>query len=121
MPYGKEELGQWFNILAQQNQDQLTVIWSLRSFQKFYRDAPVDYFSYLLGHEGDGSLSQVLKEEGLANSLEADVEHEMRVMTTFIIQVDLTERGYKEKERVVEYIYAYLKMLRKEGINHRVF
>ena len=114
-------MGQFFTILSQKSQDQLSIIWSIRSFQKFYKDAPLDYFAYLIAHEGQNSLFSVLREEGLITDLSADVEHELRVMSTFIISCDLTEKGYEEKDRVIEYIYAYLGMLKREGINYRCF
>ena len=56
----------------------------------------MEYFSYLIGHEGEGSLYSVLKEEGLAESVTGMVDHEMRIMSMMVIDVNLTEKGYNE-------------------------
>ena len=75
----------------------------------------------MFGHEGKNSLYSILKEEGLITSLGCHSEHDMRVMTSFLVTVELTEKGFKLRNKVIEYVHAYIKMLKEKGINKRVF
>ena len=37
--------------------------------------------------------------------------HNLKIMTDFEVEIELTELGFKEQPRVVEYVFAYIKML----------
>ena len=108
-------------MLSLNNKTFIKFLWPLKSYLSEYLDAPMDYFSYLLGHEGEHSLFALLKEEGLCLSLTAASFDELKVLSYFYIKTELTSKGIEQLDRVIEYTYAYLKMLKQKGINRRVF
>jgi insulysin len=76
---------------------------------------PLSLLSSLIGHEGTGSLLSLLKKESLATSLSARPDR--RSFTTYYnINMDLTESGQANTERIIELVFSYLKMLKDEGL-----
>jgi secreted Zn-dependent insulinase-like peptidase len=45
--------------------------------EEFYKNDPLNYLSFLLGHEGENSLASLLVDEGLAESVECSKENLM--------------------------------------------
>ena len=120
-PFGPDELGYHFHILRKSDNDLIQFYWPLDSLQKEYLDNPIDILSHLFGHEGNHSLFVLLKEEGLIEELLAGGWNEFKVLTSFTIKIKLTEKGFKEQDRVIEYVFAFIKMLLEKGIPKWVF
>lgn len=49
----------------------IEVTWDIPPTDQLYRQAPTNYLSHLLGHEGAGSAFALLKARGLATALSA--------------------------------------------------
>ncbi len=75
----------------------------------------------VIGHEGKGSLLSKLKEEGLALGLSAGGGYSHPNLSSFDINISLTQKGEKEYERVLDLVFAYFKMLREEKFKHYTF
>jgi len=82
---------------------------------------PDFYVAHLLGHEGPGSLLSFLKRRGWANGLAASTNENLSDFFTFDVTVDLTTKGLKEWDDVVEAVFSYLAMLHAERIPNYVF
>jgi len=82
---------------------------------------PDFYVSHLIGHEGPGSVLSYLKQKGWANSLGASVNEELSDFATFDVTVELTSKGLKNIDDVVEAVFSYIRMLRKERIPEYIF
>jgi insulysin len=81
-----------------------------------------DYFvSWLLGHEGSGSLLSYMKEKGWANSLGASDNANLADFITFEVTVELTNKGLGAIDDVVEAIFSYVRMLRESPIPDYIF
>lgn len=78
----------------------------------FFKSHPAQYFSHLIGHEGQGSILHYLKKKSWANSLSAGSYHICDGSEVFSISVDMTKEGLKEYEEIMVAIFQYLKMLR---------
>ena len=68
-----------------------------------------------VGHEGEGSLLSRLKAEGLAEGLCAGRGLGWRGGALFSVSISLTEKGCSDYQRVLQLLFAYTDMLRKEG------
>ncbi len=80
-----------------------------------YRTKPGDYLSNLLGHEGEGSLHQVLRARGYLESLTAgtfDVDSRNGLLS---IEIELTEAGYRALPAVTDLVFDWIELQRKEG------
>lgn len=93
----------------------LQVMFPVGDYSKDYRTKPLAYLSNLVGHEGEGSLLSELKSEGLAESLAAGTGLEWSGGSLFSVDITLTEKGIARYNRVLQLLFAYLDMLRRDG------
>ena len=93
----------------------MTVSFPIPDYRDEYRVKPGIYVGNLIGHEGEGSLFSRLKEEGLAESLGAGEGFAWDGGALFSLGLTLTEQGAAQPERILQLVFAYTDMLRKEG------
>jgi len=82
---------------------------------------PASVVASVLGYEGKGSLLSKLKEEGLALGLSAGGGNSHPNISSFSINVSLTEKGEAEYQRIMELVFAYIEMLRKTDFQEYTF
>ena len=87
----------------------------------YIESRPQAHIGSILGHEGKGSLLSKLKEEGLALGLSAGGGYGHKNMSSFGISVQLTPKGEKEYERVLEIIFQYIQLVRAQGVQEYTF
>ena len=100
---------------------QLQVNFQIPEYRALYRAKPMAYVSNLVGHEGAGSLLSALKRGGLADALSSGTTLYWRGGALFSVNVSLTERGVAQHERVLQQVFAYLRMLRETGPRERLY
>ncbi|MFQ5716572.1 MAG: insulinase family protein, partial [Nitrospinales bacterium] len=89
---------------------------------KDYQESkPASIVSFLIGHEGKGSLLSKLKAEGLALGLSAGGSAPHDDINTFDITVSLTKKGVENYERILELIFSYIRMIREHGVEEYTF
>jgi len=57
-----------------------------------------------------------LKEEGLINDLSTGTENLLDLLSTFDINMDLTEKGLKHIDWIISYIFEYIEIVKEKGI-----
>lgn len=77
-------------------------------------DKSLNYLSYLVGYEGQGSLLAALKHQGYANKLYSSAGYRIGQESSFEIGVELTEKGYQQVDQVSALIFAYLDRLKTQ-------
>jgi insulysin len=82
-PFPPGRLGKIVRYVPVQDEDKLVMFWILPLCQNEWKSKPLDYFSHLIGHEGENSLLSYLKQQGLALELSTGVDHEMDSISTF--------------------------------------
>jgi insulysin len=82
---------------------------------------PEEIVSTLLGHEGVGSLLAKLKEESLAQLLSAGMLQFGRDSAIFAIDIELTNKGVKERDKILQYVFEAIATYREETIPSRLF
>jgi insulysin len=65
--------------------------WLLPEQRQLWRSKPARYLSHILGHEGDGSLTQVLKSRGIATDLVGGIFYDCAGVSFFKIEINLTK------------------------------
>ncbi|MBE9540433.1 MAG: insulinase family protein [Proteobacteria bacterium] len=100
---------------------QLSVSFPIADYRGEYHVKPVSYLGNLVGHEGGGSLLSQLKAEGLAESLSAGSGLAWRGGALFSVNITLTEKGVDSYLRVLQLLYSYMDMVRKEGPQQRLY
>ena len=99
------------------NERMLHLVFPMPPMEKLYRQKPGSYISYLLGHEGEGSLYYELRKQGLAERLSAGSGLSNRFGSTFNVDITLTEKGYQHQDDVVMLFFQAVEALRKTGIS----
>ncbi|CAH2101006.1 unnamed protein product [Euphydryas editha] len=99
----------------------LSIDFPIPDMRKHYKSGPRYYLSQLLEHKGPGSLLSVLKARGWSNNLIPSRRIDARGFAFFTVQVDLTEAGVDHIDEIVELVFQYIAMLKKQGPQRRVW
>ena len=95
---------------------ELSISFQLAKMQPHWRVKPARFLAALIGHEGPGSLLQLLKSRGWADSLSAGAGLEDRSSGLFMIDIGLTPEGYRHHEKITELVFAWIKIIRESGL-----
>ncbi|XP_013184144.2 nardilysin [Amyelois transitella] len=104
---------------------ELHLTWCMRSLISEYESKPHQYISYLLGHEGKGSLLSYLRKKVWALGIytgnsESGIDY-TSMHSLFLTQVVLTKEGLDHIDEVLDAIFSYINMLRQLGPSERIF
>ncbi|XP_075983381.1 nardilysin-like [Anticarsia gemmatalis] len=99
--------------------------WCMRSLLQEYESKPHQYISYLLGHEGKGSLLSYLRRKVWALGIytgnsESGIDY-TSMYSLFSTQVVLTKEGLDHIDEVLEAIFSYINMLKHIGPSERIY
>lgn len=81
-----------------------------------YRSKPGEFLASLVGHEGPGGLHHVLSSRGWIDDLVATSHDHDDWNGTFDIAMTLTEKGKSHVNEIVDLTYAWIDLIRREGI-----
>lgn len=98
------------------NDPSLTLIFPVMHLQPYWKQKPATYVSYIIGHEGEGSLLSELKNRGWANELYAGPGFDAYESSTFSINITLTEMGYRNWEAIPAVVFQYIREIQKRGV-----
>ncbi|KAG5874566.1 hypothetical protein JTB14_019568 [Gonioctena quinquepunctata] len=114
-PYRDDQLRKFVYIAPVKDVRNMNIIFPCEDLTEYYMSAPGHYISHLIGHEGPGSILSVLKARGWSSSLVAGSKPSPRGFGFFGVAVDLTEEGMNHMDDIVELVFQYFNMLKKEG------
>ena len=109
--YTDEQLPAIVEIQTQKDVNTVSYNFPLPSTQMHYRKKPEQYFSNLLGHEGPGSLYQLLNKRGWAESLGAGVEEFDENNSVASISIQLTPTGQAHIPEITDALFQYIALL----------
>ncbi|WP_166260360.1 insulinase family protein [Marinobacter salicampi] len=115
------ELPAKLEIEALKDLRSLTLEFPIPSQQDHYRSKPASYVASLLGHEGPGSLYDVLRNEGLVESLSAGTGMDTGHQSTLELSMRLTEEGLAHQDRIISLAFDFIDKVRDDGITRRRF
>jgi insulysin len=110
--YDERNLGNFYKVIPVKDYHQMKFIWVLPNVETEFSTSPLMYHSFVLGHEGEGSLLSALIKEGLATGLASHVDHVLSSFTNFYVNVSLTPKGISEYQRVHELVFQMIHKLR---------
>ncbi|CAB4379202.1 unnamed protein product [Rhizophagus irregularis] len=110
-------------ILAKPVKDNhtLAVYIPIPSLRENYKTKAAYYAAHLINHEGTGSICSLLKKKGWITSIYAGPEEISVDFHMMTMNVYLTEDGLEHYEDVLEIIFQYIEMLRREGPQEWIF
>lgn len=99
----------------------LSYMFELNSPLDNYKQKPSHYVGHLLGHEGEGSLLAWLKSKNWADGLSAGTYHRLANNSAFNVSISLTNTGLNHIDEITEQLFAYVRLIEKQGIEKWVF
>ncbi|MDX1589450.1 MAG: insulinase family protein [Oleiphilaceae bacterium] len=99
----------------------LQLLFPIPSLEEEYASKPSEYLAHLIGHEGPGSLHDVLRSAGLVNEVSAGRAMDTGQQALMSISLTLTEAGLERWEDVVSVSFDYLEQIRRDGISKDYF
>ena len=99
----------------------MTLAFPIPSQKENYKTKPVSYLANLIGHEGTGSLFDVLKKTGLVQSLSAGLGMDTGEHATLEISMALTPQGLESQNEIIDLTFRYLDKIRENGISEERF
>ncbi|MEX0605336.1 MAG: insulinase family protein [Marinobacter sp.] len=119
--FKRENLPSLLQIQALKDIRQLTLTFPIPSQQDNYQSKPDHYVANLLGHEGPGSMLDVLKRQGLVESLSAGVGMDTGSNATLEISMTLTPEGIEQRDAILALTFDYIALVKSKGINRQYF
>jgi insulysin len=113
----EEQRGKMIFITPQDQTRKLELVWEVP--QKFATDREryaLELTATALGQETENSLSSLLKQEGLIESLDIDLDQVSREHLLFSIELNLTEKGIDQLDTVILSCFETIATLREKGI-----
>ncbi|ORX72599.1 hypothetical protein BCR32DRAFT_237726 [Anaeromyces robustus] len=120
-PLTKEYLMKEICIKPIMDMSLLVLIFPVPNANKYFKEKPYHYFTHLIGHEGKGSIISLLKSKNLAYSLEAGNSNIISDFDNFKIEISLTEKGLSNYEEIIEIVFQYIEMLKREGVQEWIY
>lgn len=115
-------LGSLIYVEPLQDTRTLSIVWDLpASYAKDLDHKPYSLACYVLGYEGENSLVSLLKTKGWIESLNCAEERLSQSKLFFTIQIELTNLGLKNKDEVIQNLFAYLHLLQEKGVSNELF
>uniref|UniRef100_A0A7M4E919 Nardilysin-like n=1 Tax=Crocodylus porosus TaxID=8502 RepID=A0A7M4E919_CROPO len=118
-PFDTPEFHKLYRVVPVRKVHSLNIAWGLPPQQRHYRVKPLHYISWLVGHEGKGSILSFLRKKFWALTLHGGNSEtgfeQNSTYSIFSISVTLTEEGYEYFYEIAHAIFQYLKMLQKRG------
>lgn len=115
------QLGECIYVKPVKDIRRLTLDFPIPDQALLYNSRPGSYLGSVLGHEGNGSLLQYLKEKGWASALMAGSYEICVGQNKFQITVELTTEGLANYKQVIEAVFQYIKLMRSEPVQKHIF
>ncbi|XP_072762300.1 nardilysin [Anoplolepis gracilipes] len=114
-----------YNIKPVKDVSQVEVTWAMPSLLDFYKSKPHQYVSWIIGHEGKGSLISYLRKkmwgvDMFSGNSESGFEHSS-MYALLKITVILTNEGHNHLEEVLDAIFSFINLVRLEGPQSRIY
>jgi insulysin len=94
----------------------LSYSFPIPDLRRYYRQRPVDYLANILGHEGEGTLLEVLRDLGWANALSAGASTANDDVSVFNVNIALTAEGLAHVDDITALLFQYIDLVDKAGV-----
>uniref|UniRef100_UPI00398EE6D8 nardilysin-like n=1 Tax=Pristiophorus japonicus TaxID=55135 RepID=UPI00398EE6D8 len=124
-PFDTSAFNKLYRVVPVKKVHSLNITWALPPQKQYYRIKPLHYISWIIGHEGKGSILSLLRRNCLALALfggngETGFEQNS-TYSMFNISITLTDDGYQQFYEVAHVVFQYMKMLQDLGPQERIY
>src|SRR5690606_6371747 len=86
---------------------------------RYHLSKPASMLGHLIGHEGNGSLHELLRDRGWINSLSAGGRRLASNEGVFVVSIDLTRDGIGHVEEIGDALFRTIALIEHGGIKRR--
>lgn len=104
------------DVVTLKPEQRLTLSFPVPPIREHFDSKPLSYIANLLGHEGEGSLLELLKQRGWADSLWAGASESSRSDAVVSVSISLTDAGLDRVGTIVDRVFQQLRLIRETGI-----
>ncbi|KAM4739813.1 nardilysin b isoform 2-T3 [Anableps anableps] len=124
-PFDTPAFHKLYRVVPVRKVHALTISWAVPPQGNHYRVKPLHYISWLIGHEGTGSILSLLRKRCWALALFGGNSEtgfdQNSTYSIFSVSITLTDLGYQNFYQVVHLVFQYLKMLQNLGPQQRIY
>ncbi|KAJ3599725.1 hypothetical protein NHX12_033681 [Muraenolepis orangiensis] len=124
-PFDSPAFNKLYRVVPVRKVHGLTISWAVPPQARHYRVKPLHYISWLVGHEGKGSILSLLRKKCWALALYGGNNEtgfdQNSTYSVFSITITLTDQGFQNVYQVVHLVFQYMKMLQVLGPQQRIY
>jgi len=117
----QERLGRVISCVPIKEARSISVCWPLPPQTEHLFAKPELYISHVLGHEGEGSLHEILNQRGWVDQLSAGPSQAWTDSQLFSLNVSLTPDGDVNRDEVLALLFEYVKLICEAGPQEATF
>ncbi|XP_018306508.1 nardilysin-like [Mycetomoellerius zeteki] len=123
IPFDTAAFQKMYKVYHSKHFRQLEITWIMPSLFHLYKSKPYRYISRLIEHQGKGSLISYLRKKMWIIPFNDELCHSTHTFTycLFKIIIDLSNEGKQHMMEVLEGIFSYINLLKKEGPQKRIY
>ena len=121
VPYGPAETARLFRIVPVSESRAVRIFWAIPPSKATYRTNPAGFLADRINYAGPGSLVSALKARGWATYLRAWEWFRTTHLTMLQVSVFQTVAGTAETDAVVGAVFAYIRLVRQQGVTRRAY
>lgn len=114
--FAQDQLPAQVEYLPLRQQRQLQLLFPIPDQTANYYKKAASYLASLVGHEGEGSLLAVLKENNWATHLSAGTQMSNGNEALFSINIELTPTGDTNRDKILALVFQHLTLIKKQGV-----
>lgn len=116
------QLAQHIYYKPTQDARALFIDFPVKSNRDFWRFKPNEFLLNLISSQEEGTLFAQMRKQGLVTNMSAFIEAEHYGPDGYLrIETELTEKGLKQQDEVVAAVFAYIDLIKREGLNERYY
>ncbi|CAE8650341.1 unnamed protein product [Polarella glacialis] len=120
-PWPESQLGRVTRCVPLKDARSISACWPLPPQSEQLFSKPELYMAHMLGHEGQGSLHDVLNQLGWVDSLSAGGSHAFSDEQLFAVNISLTPEGDAHRQEVLALLFEYVKLVVDAGPDEAVY
>jgi protease-3 len=116
------EQGQHIYIKSLKDLKLLQVTFPIADNSSEWKVKPNFYIENILSSEEPGTLGEILRKEGLAQSVSVYSDPSRYGNDGFMsVYITLTDKGVTQKDHIIASVFSYIELLKKDGVNNTYF
>lgn len=121
LPWPKDQVGRIVKSVPLKEARSISAYWPLPPVQKHLFAKPELYIAHMLGHEGKGSLHDVLNQFSWVDQLSAGTAQSFTDEQLFAVNITLTPEGDLHREEVLALLFESVEQIRAAGPQEEIF